>query len=152
MNNKIQMVDITEKAESIRSATARTSLIMEPTTLEMIHAGRIPKGDVLATARIAAIMAAKKTAEWLPLCHQIPITGIDIRFQDVEVYQLNVEATVRTLAATGVEMEALTAVSAAALSIYDMCKSIDRGMEIGPTILLAKTGGKSGDYFRIDSK
>lgn len=148
MTNHIQMVDITEKKDSIRSATARTTLRMQPNTLTLIHTGQIKKGDVLATSRIAAIMAAKRTAEWLLLCHQIPITGVEIRFYDQSDEQLAIEATVKTIAATGVEMEALTAVSTAALSIYDMCKSVDRGIEIGPTLLIAKNGGKSGDYSR----
>jgi cyclic pyranopterin monophosphate synthase len=110
--------------------------------------GQIKKGDVLAVAQIAGIMAAKKTSDWIPMCHPLPITGVDVQFSDNGINELYIEATVKTTGQTGVEMEALTAVSAAALTVYDMCKALEKGMSIGPTILLTKTGGKNGDYQR----
>lgn len=145
------MVDVSDKAQTNRSATARSSLLMQTRTLELIKQGKMSKGDVLAVAQVAGIMAAKKTSEWIPMCHPIGLTGIDIRFSDNGDRELYIEATVRTTGQTGVEMEALTAVSAAALTVYDMCKAAEKEMVIGPTMLIAKTGGKNGDFYRMDT-
>src|SRR5690606_39127546 len=117
-----------------------------PETRERIKAGRIGQGDVLAAAQIAGIMAAKRTSDIVPVCHPLPLTGIDIAFRDNGKDELTVAAAVKTTGKTGVEMEALTAVSAAALTVYDMCKALQKDMVIGPTRLVSKTGGKSGDY------
>ncbi|MHA6532796.1 cyclic pyranopterin monophosphate synthase MoaC [Paenibacillus sp. BAC0078] len=143
---RARMVDVSDKEVTHRSASARSSVEMDPGTLAAIKAGRIRKGDVLAVAQVAGIMAAKKTADWIPMCHPLPLTGIDIRFWDNSEDQLYIEATVKTTGKTGVEMEALTAVSAAALTVYDMCKALQKDMIIGPTLLVHKSGGKSGDY------
>lgn len=143
---RARMVDISEKEVTKRTATARTSVKMLPSTLEQIKAGRIGKGDVLAVAQVAGIMAAKKTSEWIPMCHPLPLTGINIVFDDNGADELYIEGTVKTTGKTGVEMEALTAVSAAALTVYDMCKALQKDMVIGATMLVEKTGGKSGDY------
>lgn len=142
------MVDVSDKTSSKRIAVATSKVTMLPTTLLAIKEGQIKKGDVLAVAQIAGIMAAKKTADWIPMCHPLPITGVDVQFSDNGVDELYIEATVKTTGQTGVEMEALTAVSAAALTVYDMCKALEKGMSIGPTMLVMKTGGKSGDYQR----
>jgi cyclic pyranopterin phosphate synthase len=148
---RARMVDVSAKAETKRTATARTTVAMEPATLELIKQGKLAKGDVLAVAQVAGIMAAKKTPDWIPMCHPIPITGVDVRFSDDGERRLFIEATVKTTGQTGVEMEALTAVSAAALTVYDMCKAVDKAMELGPTVLVSKTGGKSGDFHRNDT-
>ncbi|MCS7464267.1 cyclic pyranopterin monophosphate synthase MoaC [Paenibacillus doosanensis] len=148
---RARMVDISEKQETSRSATARTTVAMQPSTLALIKEGRIGKGDVLAVAQVAAIMAAKKTSDWIPMCHPLSLTGVDVRFSDNGRNELYIEATVKTKGQTGVEMEALTAVSAAALTVYDMCKAAEKAMEIGPTHLVSKTGGKSGDFYRNDT-
>lgn len=140
------MVDVSDKDVTSRTAAARTTVKMHPDTLRRIQEGGIQKGDVLAVAQVAAIMAAKKTSEFIPMCHPLPVTGIDVEFGNNGRDELYIEATVKTTGKTGVEMEALTAVSAAALTIYDMCKAIQKDMEIGPTKLLSKTGGKNGDY------
>ncbi|WP_442604521.1 cyclic pyranopterin monophosphate synthase MoaC [Paenibacillus sp. KN14-4R] len=145
------MVDVSEKEISTRSATAATKLIMQPQTLTLIKQGGMKKGDVLAVAQVSGIMAAKKTWEWIPMCHPIPLTGIDIAFHDNGTNELYIEATVKTTGVTGVEMEALTAVSAAALTVYDMCKAVEKEMIIGPTMLITKTGGKNGDFHRKDT-
>jgi len=121
---------------------------MRPETLQAIKAGTAAKGDVLAVAQVAGIMAAKRTPDVIPMCHPIRITGVDIAFEDDGVETLRIEATVRTTGGTGVEMEALTAASIAALTVYDMCKAMDKAMTIGPTRLERKTGGKSGDFYR----
>ncbi|WP_139992751.1 cyclic pyranopterin monophosphate synthase MoaC [Paenibacillus paridis] len=143
---RARMVDITEKEVTSRTAVAQTKVIMNPETLAQIKAGKIGKGDVLAVAQVAAIMAAKKTADWIPMCHPLPLTGINIMFTDNGTDELYIEGVVKTTGKTGVEMEALTAVSAAALTVYDMCKALQKDMVIGPTQLVSKTGGKSGDY------
>jgi cyclic pyranopterin phosphate synthase len=148
---RARMVDVSGKADTKRTATARTTVAMEAETLTRIKAGTMAKGDVLAVAQVAGIMAAKKTPDWIPMCHPIAITGVDVRFSDDGERRLTIEATVKTTGQTGVEMEALTAVSAAALTVYDMCKAIDKAMEIGPTVLVTKTGGKSGDFHRNDT-
>ena len=121
-------------------------LTMQPETLRMILDGTVPKGDVFACARIAGIMAAKRTAELIPMCHPIPIESVDIAIEAVSETQVRVVSTLRCSHKTGIEMEALTAASVAALTVYDMCKAVDRGMRIDETLLLHKTGGKSGDY------
>ncbi|MBD2847159.1 cyclic pyranopterin monophosphate synthase MoaC [Paenibacillus sp. IB182496] len=150
---RARMVDVTDKAVTSREATARTAVTMQPQTLARIKAGAVGKGDVLAVAQVAGIMAAKHTADWIPMCHPLPLTGIDIRFDDNGEDRLFIEATVRTTGRTGVEMEALTAVSAAALTVYDMCKALQKDMAIGTTELVRKRGGKSGDYeLERDSK
>ncbi|MBP1157489.1 MULTISPECIES: cyclic pyranopterin monophosphate synthase MoaC [unclassified Paenibacillus] len=146
---RARMVDISAKQETVRTATARTKVTMQATTLELIRQGKIGKGDVLGVAQVAAVMAAKKTSDWIPMCHPLALTGVDVRFTDNGEGELHIEATVRTKGQTGVEMEALTAVSAAALTVYDMCKAAEKSMQIGPTFLLSKTGGKSGDYHFI---
>jgi cyclic pyranopterin monophosphate synthase len=145
---RARMVDISDKAATLRTATAATTVTMKPETLQAIKQQAVSKGDVLAVAQVAGIMAAKKTPDVIPMCHPILTTGVDIAFQDNGVNQLYIEATVRTTGGTGVEMEALTAVSIAALTVYDMCKALDKAMEIGPTLLTRKTGGKSGDFVR----
>jgi cyclic pyranopterin monophosphate synthase len=145
---RARMVDITDKQVTSRSAVAHTTVTMEPATLTRILEGRIGKGDVLAVAQVAGIMAAKRTSELIPMCHPIPISGVNIRFSDNQDNELYIEAEVKTTGQTGVEMEALTAVSTAALTVYDMCKALQKDMVIGPTLLALKTGGKSGDYIR----
>ena len=143
---RARMVDVSDKDVSARTAVAHTTVIMEAETLTRIKTGRISKGDVLAVAQVAGIMAAKKTSDWIPMCHPLPLTGINIQFTDNDYNELYIEATVKTTGKTGVEMEALTAVSAAALTVYDMCKALQKDMVIGPTLLHSKTGGKNGDY------
>lgn len=144
-----RMVDVTEKGVSHREAVARGAVFARPETLEQIEQGRLQKGDVLQVARIAGIMAAKRTAELIPLCHPLPITSVQV---DVAINPergcVEIEARVRVAAQTGVEMEALTAVSVAALTVYDMCKSLDREMTIGEIRLIRKSGGKSGLFER----
>lgn len=145
---RAKMVDISDKDVTKRQATAASSVKMQPTTLQQIKQGKIGKGDVLAVAQVAGIMAAKRTSELIPMCHPIALTGVNIQFADNGVDELHIEATVKTTGKTGVEMEALTAVSAAALTIYDMCKALQKDMVIGPTSLVEKTGGVHGDYRR----
>jgi cyclic pyranopterin phosphate synthase len=144
-----RMVDVSAKDVTSRQATARGRVVMQPETLAMIVQGRAPKGDVLATARIAGIMAAKRTHELIPLCHPLPISGVTVDLipsPGGDSAAIEVEATVRVSGQTGVEMEALTAVSVAALTVYDMCKAVERGMRIEGIRLVAKSGGKSGDF------
>ncbi|MCY9592046.1 cyclic pyranopterin monophosphate synthase MoaC [Paenibacillus chitinolyticus] len=148
---RAKMVDISEKKETKRTAVARSSVTMLPETLLRIREGRLAKGDVLAVAQVAGIMAAKKTADWIPMCHPLALSGVDIRFVYESGTELGIEAEVRTTGPTGVEMEALTAVSAAALTVYDMCKALQKDMVIGPTMLVSKTGGKNGDFHRFDT-
>ncbi|WP_410513753.1 cyclic pyranopterin monophosphate synthase MoaC [Paenibacillus sp. BR2-3] len=145
---RARMVDVSDKEVTRRTATAASMVKMAPGTLKAIKEGSIGKGDVLAVAQVAGIMAAKKTADWIPMCHPLPLTGIDISFSDNNEDELYIEATVRTTGKTGVEMEALTAVSASALTVYDMCKALQKDMIIGPTLLVSKSGGKNGDYSR----
>lgn len=140
-----RMVDVGGKPETARIATAAGRIAMAPDAAEAIRAGSVEKGDVLATARIAGIMAAKRTSEIIPLCHPLPLSSVAIDLA-VEADGVTAEATVRTTGRTGVEMEALTAVSAALLTIYDMAKALDRSMTIGEVRLLAKSGGRSGDW------
>jgi cyclic pyranopterin phosphate synthase len=140
-----RMVDVSEKADTRREATARGEVHMRPETLAAIKAGQLAKGDVLATAQVAGVMAAKRTWEIIPMCHPLMLTGIGIAFELDEAHSVvEIAATVRTTGKTGVEMEALTAVSAAALTVYDMCKAIDPAMRIEHVRLVAKSGGKSG--------
>ena len=144
---RAHMVDVGEKDATRREAVARGSVLMQPATLRLIIAGGLPKGDVLAVARVAGIMAAKRAPDLIPLCHPLLLTHVAVDLQPAsDGAGVLIEATVRTTGKTGVEMEALTAVSAAALTIYDMCKAVDRGMVIGEVSLLHKAGGKSGDY------
>lgn len=144
---RARMVDVSEKDVTAREATARGTIQMEPATLELILSGETPKGDVFTVAQVAGVMAAKKTSDLIPLCHPLPLTQVRLDFQpDRERSCVEISATVRTSAQTGVEMEALTAVSAAALTIYDMCKAVDRGMRIGDIRVVYKTGGKTGTF------
>lgn len=145
---RARMVDISDKPVTERTASAETTVRMKPETLTRILEGGIAKGDVRAVAQVAGIMAAKKTSDWIPMCHPLALTGVNISFADNGADELYIEATVKISGKTGVEMEALTAVSAAALTVYDMCKAADKGMEIGPTRLVMKTGGKNGDFHR----
>ena len=139
------MVDVTEKPVTDRTATARGRVVMEPATLQTIVTGTARKGDVLGTARLAGIMAAKRTADLIPLCHPLPVTSVKVELEPGD-NAVEIAATVRTTGQTGVEMEALTAVSVAALTIYDMCKAIDRGMRIEAVRVVHKDGGKSGAF------
>lgn len=140
------MVDVGGKAVTDRSATARVLVVMAPATLAMIRAGTAKKGDVLGVARLAGIMAAKRTADLIPLCHPLPITSVTLDLEPVGDDTVEIAATVKTTGQTGVEMEALTAASVAALTVYDMCKAVDRGMRIDALRVVAKSGGKSGDF------
>jgi cyclic pyranopterin monophosphate synthase len=144
---KAAMVDVSDKAETERSATARGSVLMKPKTLALIAGGEMKKGDVLSVARLAGIMAAKRTAELIPLCHPLALTSIKVELAIDEARSaVDIEATCKLTGRTGVEMEALTAVSIAALTVYDMCKAVDRSMTIADIRLTAKSGGKSGSY------
>lgn len=148
-NGRARMVDVGAKAETERVAVAHGAVVMQPQTLRLILAGRAKKGDVLAVAQVAGIMAAKRTHELIPMCHPLLLTGIEVAFTpDEAASTLHIAATVRTYGKTGVEMEALTAVSAAALTVYDMVKAVDRGMTIADIRLAEKYGGKSGAYVR----
>lgn len=144
-----RMVDVSAKAETSREAVARAVLRMTSTTLALIRLGNAPKGDVLGVARTAAVLAAKRTSDLIPLCHPLRITGVDVAFSDAPARgELAIEARVRTVDKTGVEMEALTAVSVAALTVYDMIKSVERGVTIADIQLLEKAGGTSGHWLR----
>jgi cyclic pyranopterin phosphate synthase len=140
------MVDVGGKPVTDRAATARARVVMQPATLAMIRAGTAKKGDVLGVARLAGIMAAKRTAELIPLCHPLPITNVTIDLEPAGEDTVEIAATVKTTGQTGVEMEALTAASVAALTVYDMCKAVDRAMRIEGLRVVAKSGGKSGDF------
>jgi cyclic pyranopterin monophosphate synthase len=141
------MVDVSAKAETRRQATARGRVLMKPATLKLIGAGALKKGDVLAVARLAGIMAAKRAPELIPLCHPLPLSAISVDLAlDEAGSAVLIEATVALTGRTGVEMEALTAVSVAALTVYDMCKSVDRALVISDVRLVHKSGGKSGIY------
>ena len=146
---RARMVDVTEKTATVRTATAMAAVKMAPSTADAIRTGGVAKGDVLAVAQVAGIMAAKRTGEWIPMCHPVALTGVDIRFSLGED-RLDILATARCKGETGVEMEALTAASAAALTVYDMCKALQKDMEITDVRLLEKTGGKSGTFRRED--
>ena len=142
---RARMVDVSEKEPTLRSAAASGAVRMNRATAEAIRSGGVPKGDVLAVAQVAGILAAKRTAELIPMCHPVALTGVDLRF-DLREDAVGIEATARCKGETGVEMEALQAVSAAALTIYDMCKALQKDMVITDIRLLEKTGGKSGDF------
>ncbi len=141
-----RMVDVSAKAETAREAIAEALVVMAPATLRLVLDGAIPKGDVIAAARIAGIMAAKRTPDLIPLCHPLPISGAEVAIEPADDRTLCIRATVRTTARTGVEMEALVAASVAALTIYDMCKAAERGIRIEHVRLLEKRGGKSGEW------
>ena len=143
------MVDVSTKSETLRQAVARGVVRMKPQTLRLIKANRIAKGDVLAVAQVAGVNAAKRTDELIPMAHTLPLTGVQIDFAlDEKAGTVGIQATVSTVARTGVEMEALVAVTAAALAVYDMCKAVDRAMTIERVRLVSKTGGRSGPYRR----
>ena len=146
---QVRMVDVTHKKPTMREATAEATVMMSADTFELIRSQKVKKGNVLETARIAGIMAAKKTSELIPMCHPLNITHVQIDFTANEPRScIEIKATVRIIDQTGVEMEALTAVSVAALTIYDMCKSYDKAMSISTIQLLSKSGGKSGTFER----
>ena len=151
---RAKMVDITDKSETVRTAIARTSVTVNEQIYTKIIQDDIEKGDVLAVAQVAGIMGAKKTSDMIPMCHPLALKGVDIDFSwtnEQATYKLLITVTVKMKGSTGVEMEALTAASTCALTVYDMCKAVDKGMVIGPTFLVEKTGGKSsGDYRRED--
>jgi len=145
-----RMVDVGGKAVTARTAIAESFVTMLPATQRLILDRQISKGDVLEIARISGIMATKKTADLIPLCHPLSINSVRLDFEPQDETRIRIESTVKVDGKTGVEMEALTAVSVAALTIYDMCKAVDRGMSLGPTRLVEKSGGKSGHYIRND--
>jgi cyclic pyranopterin phosphate synthase len=147
-NGKAVMVDISDKATTDRTALAVAMVKMKPGTLQLILDGQIKKGDVFACARIAGIMAAKRTPDLIPMCHPIPITNAAIEVESLPPDGVLITATIKTTYTTGVEMEALTAASVAALTIYDMCKAVDRAMTITEVKLVSKSGGKSGEFKR----
>src|SRR2546422_10168640 len=144
---QVRMVDVSAKAVTTRTAVAQGFVKMKPRVVQAVRRLRNPKGNPLEVARIAGIAAAKRTAEWIPLCHPLPLTHIDVTARLCQ-NGVEVRSTVTTTAQTGVEMEALVAVTAAALTVYDMCKALDKGMEITDIVLTEKTGGKSGDFYR----
>lgn len=144
-SGRVHMVDVSSKADTEREAIAKGSVYMRTETLALILSGKVAKGNVLNTAQVAGIMAAKRTHELIPMCHPLLLTGIDVDLSaDAERRAVDISAAVRTAGKTGVEMEALTAVAVAALTIYDMCKAVDRSIRIGDIRLIRKTGGKSG--------
>jgi cyclic pyranopterin monophosphate synthase len=146
---RARMVDVGDKEETARVGVAEAVVRMRPETLELVKAGRIKKGDVLAVAQVAGVMGAKKTPDLIPMCHPLQITAVDFDFRiDERESTITVQAAVKTFGRTGVEMEALTGVAAAALTIYDMCKAVDKGMVIEDISLVAKSGGRSGRYER----
>ena len=146
---RVRMVDVSDKAVTVRTAAARGTLTCRPETLELVRAGKAPKGAVIATAELAGVMGAKRTVELVPLCHQLPLTKVEVRIAlDDELPGFRIEAEVRTNAKTGVEMEALTAVAVAGLTLFDMLKGVDRTMVVGGIEVVSKTGGKSGSWAR----
>ncbi len=149
---RVRMVDVTAKAPTRRDAQAQAVVHMSADTFRRIAAGTVAKGNVLETARIAGVMAAKRTADLIPMCHPLNLTHVQIDFfPDADTHAIRIEGTARIVDQTGVEMEALTAVSVAALTLYDMCKAVDKAMTITDICLLKKTGGKSGTYSRSDA-
>ncbi len=151
-SGRLRMVEVGDKPVTLRRAAATCRIVVGPKVFPRLMAADLPKGDVWAAARIAGIMAAKNTAQLIPLCHPLPLTGVDIDFTpDPEAQAVAVRAEVRTQARTGVEMEALVAAGVAALTIYDMCKAVDRGMVIQDLVLVEKSGGAGGDYQRPPS-
>jgi cyclic pyranopterin phosphate synthase len=148
-HGKAHMVDVGDKPDTLREARARGAVVMQPTTLELIQRNAVQKGDVLAVAKIAGIMAAKRTSELIPLCHPLPLATVDLTFQfNAQEARIDIESMARVTGKTGVEMEALTAVTAAALTVYDMCKAVDREMRITDIRLIEKRGGRSGIFRR----
>ncbi|HJT18871.1 MAG TPA: cyclic pyranopterin monophosphate synthase MoaC [Nitrospira sp.] len=153
-SGRARMVDVSAKAQTERVATAQATVLLQPETLEKIQRGKITKGDVLAVAQVAGVMGAKKTPDLIPMCHPLFLSSVDISFKEESQpdrsgrCSITVMATAKTTGQTGVEMEAMTAASVAALTIYDMCKAIDRAMSFSDVCLLSKTGGKSGTYNR----
>lgn len=146
---RARMVDVSAKPVTARVAVARGEVRMKPTTLAMIKEQRIAKGDVLAVAQVAGVMGAKRTPDIIPMCHPLMLSAVDISFHlNEEESKIEIQATVKNSGQTGVEMEALTAVAVAALTIYDMCKAVEKDMVIGDIYLVKKSGGKSGDYER----
>lgn len=154
-SGRARMVDVSHKAPTERVAVAQGRVFMLPGTLEKIREGKIAKGDVLAVAQVAGVMGAKRTPELVPMCHPLMISSVDIDFKEHDQpdetgqCSITILATVKTTGPTGVEMEAMTAVSVAALTIYDMCKAVDKGMSFGEMFLVSKSGGKSGTYRRV---
>jgi cyclic pyranopterin phosphate synthase len=142
------MVDVSDKEVTLRTARASGRVLLQPATLALVRDRRLAKGDVLEVARLAGVMAAKRTGEWIPLCHPLGLDSVELSLTPEEPDTIRIESTVKVHGRTGVEMEALTAVSAAALTVYDMCKSVDRGMVISQIRLDEKTGGRRGDYRR----
>jgi cyclic pyranopterin monophosphate synthase len=147
-NGRARMVDVSSKQETKRTARAEAFVEMAPATVALLKKNQLPKGNPLETVRIAGIQAAKKTSELIPLCHPLPLTHVDVTIE-IKKNGARIEATASTKAETGVEMEALTAVSTAALTLYDMCKAVEKGITIGPIRLLEKVGGKSGEWRRV---
>ncbi|MEW6544408.1 MAG: cyclic pyranopterin monophosphate synthase MoaC [Nitrospirota bacterium] len=153
-SGRARMVDVTQKDSTERVATAQARVFLLPETLEKIQRGKIAKGDVLAVAQVAGVMGAKRTPDLIPMCHPILLTGVDVDFKEDPQPDLNgrcsitITATAKTTGPTGVEMEAMTAVSVAALTIYDMCKAVDKGISFSDVYLVSKSGGKSGTYTR----
>ncbi len=146
-SGRARMVDVTAKDETVRVAVAKGRIVMQPETLRLLLAGEIGKGNVLTTAQVAGVMAAKRTSDLIPMCHPLLLTGIEVDLApDEGASAVEVTATVRTTGKTGVEMEALTAVAVAGLTVYDMCKAVDRGMRLESLRLVEKTGGKSGAW------
>ena len=150
-SGKAVMVDVSQKNATERTAVARATVKMKPETLNLILAGDVKKGDVFACARIAGIMASKRTSEIIPLCHPIPLTKVSVDIEPRRPNIVEITATAKCIYVTGVEMEALCAASVAALTIYDMCKTVDRDMEIIDVRLVSKSGGKSGEYKRNET-
>ena len=148
-DGEARMVDVSDKAVTERSATAQASVLMQPETLQLIRTGSVKKGDVLQVGRLAGIMAAKRTSDLIPLCHPLGLNAVEVDLVcDSERNAVDISATCRVKSRTGVEMEALTAASVAALTVYDMCKSVDRGMRITDLRLTHKAGGKSGEFIQ----
>lgn len=144
-----RMVDVTVKKPSVREASARGRVLMHPDTIALIAKGEMTKGDVFGVARVAGIMAAKKTGELIPMCHPLELTSVDVQFRmNAEAGEIIIDATAKTVGRTGVEMEAMTAASVAALTIYDMCKSADKNITLTDIRLISKHGGKSGSFIR----
>jgi cyclic pyranopterin phosphate synthase len=154
-SGRARMVDVSTKASTERIATAQGRVRLKPDTLAKIQQGKIAKGDVLAVAQVAGVMGAKRTPDLIPMCHPVLLASVDIAFEDDPhpdpqgLCSITITATAKTTGPTGVEMEAITAVSVAALTIYDMCKAVDKGMGVTDVYLLAKSGGKSGTYTRV---
>ncbi len=144
---RARMVDVSDKAETPRAATAKGAVLMRPETIALIREGGVEKGDVLTVARLAGIMGAKRTPDLIPLCHPLKLTSIEVELTlDEARSAVDITATAKLIGRTGVEMEAMTAVAVAALTVYDMCKAVDRGMRLTDILLTRKSGGKSGTY------